>query len=114
MPTLRFGTLLSCWTAYSLNGWFTIIDVLVTMPLRCAKRMPLVTPEVMPKSSALTIRRHFPAVPFNMRSFARSVEFCHRRERLVRELVQFAHSFARLVTLADSVEPGQVRGYCCH
>jgi hypothetical protein len=44
-------------TASSKPGVFTINDVEVTVPARCASTMPRVTPAVKPKSSELMMRR---------------------------------------------------------
>src|SRR4026209_104507 len=50
----------------SSSGWTGRVArtvVLVTMPSRCARRMPRLTPSVTPKSSALTMSRRFDRSP---------------------------------------------------
>src|SRR5260370_35644472 len=51
----RSRTLRAASAAPFVSGAFAIIVVAVTMPSRCARMIPCVTPRVYPKSSALTM-----------------------------------------------------------
>ena len=56
-PTPRFGASASSARAPSRSAQFPSRDVLVTIPSRCARRMPREIDGDMPKSSAFTTRR---------------------------------------------------------
>src|SRR6266850_6924623 len=56
-PIARPGVVAASVAACAVPGAFVIKVVLVTMPSRCARTMPRLTPVDRPKSSAFTMRR---------------------------------------------------------